>query len=75
MSKANGTSKTAVYLRVSTNQQENGIQSQEQAIQQYLDNYGIVDAVWYRDRLSGKSTERPDFVTVHAFCGSSEGPG
>lgn len=53
-------SKVAVYVRVSTLDQDKGIASQEQAIRQYLAGHGL-DAVWYRDRLSGKDLARPGF--------------
>jgi DNA invertase Pin-like site-specific DNA recombinase len=53
--------KVAVYLRVSTLDQEKGIASQEHAIQQYLENYRIENAQFYRDRLSGATTDRPEF--------------
>lgn len=54
------TTKVAAYVRVSTLDQEKGIRSQERAIEQYLEGHGL-EAVWYRDRLSGKDTNRPDF--------------
>lgn len=51
--------KTAVYVRVSTLDQESGIQSQEKALREYLNGHGIKDALWFRDRLSAKDTKRP----------------
>jgi DNA invertase Pin-like site-specific DNA recombinase len=54
-------SKTAVYVRVSTFDQEKGIQSQEMALRQYLEGHGVADAVWYTDRLSGATMQRPAF--------------
>ena len=54
-------SKVAVYLRVSTLDQEKGIKSQEKAIADYLEGHGIDDAKYYRDRLSGSTTKRPEF--------------
>jgi len=53
--------KVAIYVRVSTLDQEKGIQSQEQAIKDYLQGHGIRGVRWYRDRLSGKDTKRPAF--------------
>ncbi len=53
--------KTAVYIRVSTLDQEKGIESQEHALREYLAGHGITDALWFRDRLSGKDTKRPAF--------------
>jgi DNA invertase Pin-like site-specific DNA recombinase len=54
-------SRVAVYLRVSTLDQEKGIQSQEKALADYLEGHGIADVKWYRDRLSGSTTKRPAF--------------
>lgn len=51
----------AVYLRVSTLDQEKGLASQEKAIASYLAGHGFSEVVWYRDRLSGKDTRRPAF--------------
>lgn len=56
----NSTAKVAAYVRVSTLDQEKGVRSQVDAIQRYLDGHGM-KARWYRDRLSGKDTERPAF--------------
>jgi DNA invertase Pin-like site-specific DNA recombinase len=53
--------KTAVYVRVSTLDQEKGIESQEHALREYLAGHGIKDAFWFRDRVSGKDTHRPAF--------------
>jgi DNA invertase Pin-like site-specific DNA recombinase len=54
-------SKVAVYVRVSTLDQEKGIRSQEHAIERYLEGHSIENAKWYRDRLSGKDINRPGF--------------
>ncbi len=51
----------AVYVRVSTLDQEKGIKSQMKAIEDYLRGHGIDDARWYQDRLSGATTKRPAF--------------
>lgn len=56
--------KTAVYLRVSTLDQEKGIQSQEAAVKQYLENHKLHNVQWFRDRLSGKDLNRPDFAKM-----------
>lgn len=53
--------KVAVYLRVSTLDQEKGIASQEHAIREYLKAHGMSNVVWYRDRLSGATLKRPAF--------------
>ena len=52
---------TAIYLRVSTLDQEKGIKSQETALRSYIKNQGFKGVKWYRDRLSGASTKRPAF--------------
>ena len=54
-------SKTACYVRVSTNDQERGLESQEQALKRYLRGHGIKNAIWYRDRISGAKDRRPAF--------------
>lgn len=54
--------KTAVYLRVSSfNKQEKGMDSQERALKRYCSNQGFAHLVWYKDRMSGASTNRPAF--------------
>ena len=58
------TSGVAVYLRVSTLDQEKGLQSQEKALRDYLRGHGIDNATWYRDRLSGSTTNRPAFEAM-----------
>lgn len=55
----------AVYLRVSTEDQEKGIKSQEHAINEYLTGHGLT-GVWYRDRLSGKDLKRPAFQKMQS---------
>jgi len=52
---------TAIYVRVSTLDQEKGIKSQEKALADYAKGHGIDGIVWYRDRLSGATTKRPAF--------------
>jgi DNA invertase Pin-like site-specific DNA recombinase len=51
---------TAVYIRVSTSQQRSGQESQRDAIQQYLDGHHL-QAIWFEDELSGRTTKRPGF--------------
>ncbi len=53
--------KVAVYVRVSTYDQEKGIESQKQALREYLEGHGITGATWYVDRVSGATTKRPEF--------------
>jgi len=54
-------STVAVYVRVSTLDQEKGLASQEKAIASYLAGHGFEGATFYRDRLSAKDTRRPAF--------------
>ncbi len=51
--------KTAVYTRVSTLDQENGLASQKKAIQRWLKGHGITKAVCFEDRISGMKDKRP----------------
>src|SRR6478672_7321702 len=51
--------KTGLYVRVSTLDQEKGLESQKRALRQYLVGHGISDAKWYVDRVSGAATKRP----------------
>lgn len=50
-----------VYLRVSTLDQSKGIESQERALKDYCNNQGFENIIWYKDKLSGKDTNRPAF--------------
>ena len=52
---------TAVYLRVSTLDQDKGIRSQETALKDYLKAHRIRNVKWYRDKVSGATTNRPAF--------------
>ena len=51
----------AVYMRVSSLDQVKGLQSQRRALKDYCINQGFTNIVWYKDRLSGKDTNRPAF--------------
>ena len=51
----------AVYCRVSTFDQEKGLRSQEKSLRDYCDNHGLVRLVWYKDRITGSTTNRPAF--------------
>ena len=54
--------RTAVYLRVSTfNRQEKGLDSQERALRMYCQNQGFTRLVWYKDRMTGATINRPQF--------------
>ncbi len=50
-----------VYIRVSTLDQESGLRSQVKALEDFLQGRGLAGATWYRDRMSGASTKRPEF--------------
>jgi DNA invertase Pin-like site-specific DNA recombinase len=50
-----------VYIRVSTLDQETGIDSQNAALKTFLQGRGFSDVKWYRDCLSGKDLKRPAF--------------
>jgi DNA invertase Pin-like site-specific DNA recombinase len=50
---------TAVYVRVSTFQQNEA--GQKAAIEEYLAANGIADAIWYTDKASGTKTDRKEF--------------
>ena len=54
-------SATAVYLRVSTLDQDKGLLSQESALKDYLKGHKIRNVKWYRDKVSGATTNRPAF--------------
>ena len=60
--------KTAVYMRVSTSDQN--LDGQRLAIQSWLDGQSI-SANWYEDKMSGTSLSRPAFERLQAdvFCG------
>jgi len=51
--------KVAVYVRVSTMDQEKGLDSQKRAIRQYLRGHSISNAKWYIERVSGAAAKRP----------------
>ncbi|MHB9070953.1 MAG: recombinase family protein [Sedimentisphaerales bacterium] len=51
----------AAYCRVSTLDQEKGLKSQEKSLQDYCDNHGFTNLVWYRDKITGSTTDRPAF--------------
>jgi DNA invertase Pin-like site-specific DNA recombinase len=55
--------KSAVYIRVSTLDQASGAKSQEHAINRYLKAHGL-KAKWFRDTMSGSTTDRPAFAKL-----------
>jgi DNA invertase Pin-like site-specific DNA recombinase len=57
---------TAAYIRVSTFDQQKGLQSQEKALQDHIKNHGLQNVRWYRDKLSGATTARPGFEKLQA---------
>ena len=54
----------ACYVRVSTYDQDKGLRSQEKALKEYCMNNGYSDVIWYQDKLSGATIERPAFVKL-----------
>lgn len=54
----------AVYVRVSTLDQEKGKDSQRRALKSYCKNHSIKDYEWYVDKLSGANTKRPAFMRM-----------
>ncbi len=53
--------KIAVYLRVSTLDQEKGMLSQEKALKDYCTNHGFTKLIWYKDKMTGSTLKRPAF--------------
>lgn len=53
--------KVGVYCRVSTLDQTKGIKSQEHALKEYCINNGLTGRRWYRDKVTGATTNRPAF--------------
>ena len=51
----------AVYCRVSTFDQEKGLKSQEKALKEYCSNHGLNNLLWYRDKITGSTTNRTAF--------------
>ncbi len=51
----------AVYCRVSTFDQEKGLKSQEKALKEYCNNHGLNNLLWYRDKITGSTTNRTAF--------------
>jgi len=56
----------ACYLRVSTWDQQKGLKSQEKALKDYCENHGLENVKWYRDIITGASTDRPAFDKLQA---------
>ena len=61
---------TAIYTRVSTDRQKDD--SQQKALKDYIEQHGLGNVRWYRDKVSGKDLERPGMVRLKAavFRGS-----
>jgi DNA invertase Pin-like site-specific DNA recombinase len=51
----------ACYVRVSTWDQEKGLESQVKALTEYTANHGLDGVKWYKDIITGISTSRPAF--------------
>ncbi|OQA91380.1 MAG: DNA-invertase hin [Elusimicrobia bacterium ADurb.Bin231] len=50
-----------IYCRVSTLDQEKGLKSQEKSLKDYCDNHDFSNLVWYKDKVTGSTTDRPAF--------------
>lgn len=61
--KMQNTKMVAAYCRVSTFDQEKGLKSQEKSLQDYCDNHGFTNLIWYRDRITGSTADRTDTDT------------
>jgi DNA invertase Pin-like site-specific DNA recombinase len=57
---------TAIYVRVSTFDQDAGLASQEKALRDYCQNHGFTNIKWYRDKMTGSTTDRPGFNQLQA---------
>lgn len=64
--------KVAVYCRVSSADQQNGLDSQKRAIRQYLKNHNISNAKWFVDRVSGAAPKRPKLNRLKAAIFNGE---
>jgi DNA invertase Pin-like site-specific DNA recombinase len=64
--KVNNGKVVAAYLRVSSFDQQKGLKSQERALRDYCKNHGFKNVRWYRDIITGVSTQRPSFDKLQA---------
>jgi len=62
--------RVAVYLRVSTDQQD--VASQRVAIENWLRAHPHESAVWYSDKVSGRTTRRPGLDKMNAAIAAGE---
>jgi DNA invertase Pin-like site-specific DNA recombinase len=51
----------AAYVRVSTYDQQKGLESQVQALKKYCRNHALAPVAWFRDTISGATSKRPAF--------------
>lgn len=56
--------KVAVYIRVSTTGQN--LEGQREAIQRWLNGHGLTDVVWFEDKFSGETMDRPGFNAMES---------
>jgi DNA invertase Pin-like site-specific DNA recombinase len=57
--------KVACYVRVSTlDKQKKGKESQRKVLQDYCENQGFNEVLWYEDEISGFTTNRPAFAKL-----------
>jgi len=61
---------TAIYTRVSTDRQKDD--SQQKALKDYIEQHGLGNVRWYRDKVGGNKLKRPGMVRLKAnvFRGS-----
>lgn len=50
---------TAIYIRVSTDDQASGLASQRRAIQRWLTGHSVKKPIWFEDVISGTKDKRP----------------
>ncbi len=58
--------RVGIYVRVSTFDQKKGLLSQKEALKDYCINHNLTGRKWYRDRVSGATTDRPAFKKLQA---------
>ena len=61
-----------VYVRVSTLDQESGLESQVEALKVYLEGEGLKGVKWYQDRPSRATTRRPAFEKLQRDIASGK---
>lgn len=62
--------KVAAYIRVSTTGQN--LEGQREAIQRWLNGHGLSDVVWFEDKFSGETMDRPGFNALESAIFNGE---